>query len=99
MGTNADTSDTSIMIDRALEHGNALNRSNRYMDDILAQGAATLDNLRDQRSTLKGVQKKILDVANTLGMSNTVIRLIERRSEGDKYILIRDGPDVHFDVS
>ena len=39
----------------------------RYMDDILAQGAATLDNLRDQRSTLKGVQKKILDVANTLG--------------------------------
>jgi len=86
--TNADTSDTSIMIDRALEHGNALNRSNRYMDDILAQGAATLDNLRDQRSTLKGVQKKILDVANTLGMSNTVIRLIERRSEGDKYILI-----------
>ena len=27
--TNADTSDTSIMIDRALEHGNALNRSNR----------------------------------------------------------------------
>ena len=30
----------------------------------------------------------MLDVFNTLGMSNTVIRLIERRSEGDKYILI-----------
>jgi Golgi SNAP receptor complex protein 2 len=82
------SSETSIMIDRALEHGNALNRSNKYMDDILAQGTAALGNLRDQRSVLKGAQKKILDVANTLGMSNTVIRLIERRGEGDKYILI-----------
>ena len=37
--------------------------------------------------TLKGIQKKVLDVASVLGMSNTVMRLIERRSEGDKYIL------------
>lgn len=84
----ASSSETSIMIDRALEHSNALDRSNRYIDDVLSQGAATLANLRDQRSTLKGVQKKILDVANTLGMSSTVIRLIERRGEGDKWILI-----------
>jgi len=84
----AASSETSIMIDRALEHGNSLTRSNRYMDDLLSQGAATIQNLRDQRSTLKGVQKKILDVANTLGMSNTVIRLIERRGQQDKYILI-----------
>jgi Golgi SNAP receptor complex protein 2 len=27
-------------------------------------------------------------VASVLGMSNTVMRLIERRSEADKYILI-----------
>jgi len=84
----AASSETSIMIDRALEHSNSLNRTNRYMDDLLAQGSATIQNLREQRSTLKGVQKKILDVANTLGMSNTVIRLIERRGQGDKYILI-----------
>ncbi len=37
---------------------------------------------------LKGIRKKMLDVASMLGMSNTVMRLIERRSEGDKYILI-----------
>ena len=43
---------------------------------------------REQRGTLKGAQKKMLDVLNTLGMSNTVIRLIEKRAEGDKYILI-----------
>merc|ERR1719245_3003845 len=31
-------SETSIMIDRALEHQNALGRTNRYMDDMLGQG-------------------------------------------------------------
>ena len=81
-------SETSIMIDRALEHQNKLHNTNRYMDDLLGQGSSILENLREQRSTLKGAQTKMLDVLNTLGMSNTVIRLIERRSEGDKYILI-----------
>eukprot|EP00092_Neocalanus_flemingeri_P004868 GFUD01005239.1.p1 GENE.GFUD01005239.1~~GFUD01005239.1.p1 ORF type:complete len:236 (-),score=62.16 GFUD01005239.1:132-785(-) len=81
-------SETSIMIDRALEHQTSLTRTNRYMDDMLGQGASILENLREQRGTLKGAQKKMLDVFNTLGMSNTVIRLIDRRAQGDKYILM-----------
>ena len=76
------------MIDRALEHQNSLHVTNRDMDNLLDHGASILENLRDQRGILKNAQKKMLDVFNTLGMSNTVIRLIERRSEGDKYILI-----------
>ncbi len=62
-------------------------RSHRQMDDLLSHGQTILENLRDQRLTIKGIQKKVLDVASVLGMSNTVMRLIERRSEGDKYIL------------
>lgn len=81
-------SETSIMIDRALEHHNKLENTNRYMDDLLGQGSSILENLREQRWTLKGAKKKMLDVMNTLGMSNTVIRLIEKRAEGDKIILI-----------
>ena len=81
-------SETRVMIDRALEHQNSLHRTNREMDHLLANGASILENLRDQRGILKSAQKKMLDVATTLGMSNTVIRLIERRAEGDKYILI-----------
>ncbi len=46
-----------------------------------------LETLRDQRENLKGIQKKMLDIASTLGMSTTVMRLIERRQEGDKYVL------------
>ena len=58
------------------------------MDDLLAHGGTILESLRDQRNTLKGIQKKVLDVAQTLGMSGTVMRLIERRQDGDKWILL-----------
>ena len=45
------------------------------------------ESLRDQRYMIKGFKRKIIDVANTLNMTSTVIRLIERRSEGDKWVL------------
>ena len=67
--------ETSIMIDRALEHQSGLSRTNNYMDDLLGQGAGILENLREQRGTLKGAQKKILDVANTLGSVEICFRM------------------------
>ena len=84
----SNNSETAILMERALSHQDSLTRSNQYMADMLDQGASILDNLREQRGVMKSAQKKMLDVFNTLGMSNTVIRLIERRAEGDKYILI-----------
>jgi len=36
----------------------------------------------------QGTQKKILDIANMLGLSNTVMRLIEKRAFQDKYFMI-----------
>ena len=51
------------------------------------QGQETLTALRDQRNLMKNIKKKMLDISSMLGMSNTVMRLIERRSEGDKYLL------------
>jgi len=38
-----------------------------------------LDNLVDQRNMLKGTQKRLLDAANTLGLSRDVVGWIERR--------------------
>lgn len=37
---------------------------------------------------LQGTQKKILDIANMLGLSNTVMRLTEKRAFQDKYFMI-----------
>ncbi|KAL1790896.1 Golgi SNAP receptor complex member 2 isoform X3, partial [Sigmodon hispidus] len=56
--------------------------------DGIGGGHSILQGLRAQRLTLKGTQKKILDIANMLGLSNTVMRLIEKRAFQDKYFMI-----------
>jgi len=79
--------DTEIAIDAALSHNTKLNDANREMDNLIGHGSSLLTNLKEQRLTLKGARKKILDIANTLGLSNTVMRFIERRTIQDRYIL------------
>jgi len=85
--TANDQSDTSIAIDAALQMNDQLQGTHRGMDDLLGIGNSVLSNLRDQRGVLKGARRRILDLANTLGMSNTVMRLIERRTYQDRFIL------------
>ncbi|KAL4660530.1 Golgi SNAP receptor complex member 2 [Arapaima gigas] len=80
--------DTSIPIDETLQFNSSLHNAHRGIDDLLGSGSSILDGLRDQRSTLKGTHKKMLDVANMLGLSNTVMRLIEKRAFQDKFIMI-----------
>ncbi|XP_062875103.1 Golgi SNAP receptor complex member 2 [Trichomycterus rosablanca] len=80
--------DTSIPIDDTLQFNSSLHNAHRGMDDLLGSGSSVLNGLRDQRGTLKGTHKKMLDVANMLGLSNTVMRLIEKRATQDKFIMI-----------
>jgi len=58
------------------------------LDEFLAQGREVLDNLVDQRNMLKGTQRRLLDAANTLGLSRDAIGWIERRSTQDMYIFL-----------
>ncbi|CAL8315029.1 unnamed protein product [Arctogadus glacialis] len=80
--------DTSIPMDETLQMNSNLNNAHQGMDDLLGSGSSILNGLRDQRGTLKGTHKKMLDVANMLGLSNTVMRLIERRATQDKLIMV-----------
>lgn len=55
-------------------------------DSLLQQGRSTLDALTGQRAALKGAQRKVLDIANFLGLSNALMRVIERRETSDKVV-------------
>lgn len=84
---SANEQNTAIMIDHALQHNTSLQNAHRGMDELLGSGSSILTNLREQKVSLKGAHKKILDIANTLGLSNSVMRLIEKRTYQDKYVL------------
>ncbi|KAJ2946386.1 hypothetical protein O0L34_g12430 [Tuta absoluta] len=78
---------TSINVDYLAQEQNSLQNSHRNVDDMLHTGTNILDTLKYNRETLKGAHRRIIDLANTLGLSNATISLIERRVQQDKYVL------------
>ncbi|KAF4508217.1 hypothetical protein G6O67_004626 [Ophiocordyceps sinensis] len=60
--------------------------TNQALDDYIARGQAVLGDLGQQREMLKNTQKRLYNVANTLGVSGDTIRMVERRAREDKWI-------------
>lgn len=57
------------------------------VDELLDTGTNVLTQLRSQRESLRSFDQRFRDIMGTLGMSATVMRLIERRTYSDKLIL------------
>lgn len=70
----------------ALREQNFFSSTNATLDEYLERGRAVLGDLGDQRDILKGTQRKLYSVANTLGISGDTIRMVERRAKQDKWI-------------
>ncbi|OCF36809.1 synaptobrevin [Kwoniella heveanensis BCC8398] len=64
----------------ALREHSFLQNSENNIDQYIAQGRAVLENLVEQRGILKGTRRKLLDTANTLGLSRETIGWVERRT-------------------
>ena len=73
--------------DAEIAENSSLGHSSRMMNDYLAQGQETLGNLLSQRDRIKSVQRKVLDIMNYLGLSNTIMKGVERRDSVDKWIV------------
>lgn len=63
-----------------------MSQTNAALDEYLERGRAVLGDLGQQREILKGTQKRLYSVANTLGISGDTIRMVERRAMQDKWI-------------
>ena len=72
--------------EHALREQNFFSQANTQIDEFLDRGRAVLGDLGQQREMLKGTQKKLYSVANTLGVSGDTIRMVERRAKQDKWI-------------
>lgn len=72
--------------EHALREQNFFSAANSQIDEFLDRGRAVLGDLGQQREMLKGTQKKLYSVANTLGVSGDTIRMVERRAKQDKWI-------------
>lgn len=69
-----------------LREQNFFAQTHTALDEYLIRGQSVLGDLGQQREVLKGTQKKLYSVANTLGISGETIRMVERRAKQDKWI-------------
>ncbi|KAI8851278.1 hypothetical protein BC829DRAFT_361169 [Chytridium lagenaria] len=81
-----DTS-TILMMDGLVKENEVLNGAGDRIDEFINIGRTALQELYEQRTMLKSTQRRVLDAFNTLGLSTTVIRYIEQRTQQDKWIL------------
>ena len=77
----------SVAVDAFLGERRSLASSGSMVDELQQSGEAILGSLRLQRSLLKGVHRKVLDVGSTLGLSSSLMRIIERRTAGDRVLV------------
>ncbi|CAJ1378496.1 unnamed protein product [Effrenium voratum] len=65
----------------------ALRDSASALDEVLDQAGSILGNLVNQSKVLKNARRKILDAANSIGVSQSLVNVIDRRQTGDKWLV------------
>ncbi|CAN6323135.1 unnamed protein product [Urochloa humidicola] len=83
---NGESSHVLRIFDDEAQAMQSARSSSRMLDEAYETGVAILHKYADQRDRLKSAQRKALDVLNTVGLSNSVLKLIERRHRVDKWI-------------
>ncbi|KAI8832802.1 hypothetical protein BJ741DRAFT_613779 [Chytriomyces cf. hyalinus JEL632] len=88
-GEGPSMSDTSaiLMMDGMLKENESLTASDGRLDEFIQMGRGALNELYEQRQLLKSTQRRMYDIANTLGLSSTVIKYIEKRASQDRWVL------------
>ena len=75
------------LADIEMSENASLEKSNVMLSEYLTNGKETLMELISQRERLKSVQKKVFDILNLLGISNSIMRAVEKRDFNDKWIV------------
>ena len=81
--TSVDEGDMSNLADE----GQSLQQSQYMVGDLLASGEASLMGLRGQREKIGGVTKTLMNISNRLGLTQSTMRIIERRDITDAYLV------------
>ena len=69
------------------EESHSLSSSQNMVGELLMSGQAQFSALKDQGRRMRGVKRMVLNIGNTIGLSRTTMRMIEKRDENDMYIV------------
>lgn len=81
--TNHETR-VSLEFDEELKMNEKLKHTDNMLDQMIAQGSSIFDDLQNQKFSLRSINKRFHFLTKSLGLSDTTIRLIEKRVREDK---------------
>ena len=79
--------DEESELNNLADEGQSLQQSHWMLNDLIAQGEASLSGLVDQRQRLRGVGRVLTDMSSRLGLTQSTMRIIERRDITDAYLV------------
>ena len=65
----------------------SLNNSNQMADTILSSSYEVLERLQSQNELLAGIRSRLLDLGGSIGISDQIMRTIDRRLTQDKWLV------------
>ena len=69
------------------EESQSLENSNVAVLGLISQGEANLTEMREQRKRLRSIRGVIMNIGNSLGITQATMRIIERRDITDAYLV------------
>lgn len=86
---NEDSGFRSLVGEYDAESGarNSVRRSNSMVDELLEQGASILGSLGEQSATLRNVKRKMFSLLDKMGVSTSLLRVIDRRQRLDAILV------------
>ena len=70
------------------DEGQSWQQSQYMVNDLIANGEASLSHLAEQRQRLRGVTRFLGRIGDSLGISNATMKVIERRDITDAYFVL-----------
>lgn len=70
------------------DEAQSLQQSTLMVDDLITNGSGALTGLVDQRQKMRGVKNVVMRMGNVLGLTNSTMRIIERRDITDAYLVL-----------
>jgi len=70
------------------DESKSLEQSSIMVNSLIDQGEASLSGLVEQRQQLRGVKRLVMDIGTRLNLSQSTMRIIERRDITDAYLVL-----------
>jgi len=77
---------TSTNAQSLIKEGDSIKSSISMIEDIEGVGSTVRDAIFNQNDQIRNMQSKVRDIVSSLGLSNSLMKVIQRRQLGDKII-------------